>query len=397
MVAVPGSDDVRQRTVEAYGLIDHEGPVERFARVTRVARQLFDVPVATITVFDGDQARYLGAQGFDGEPLPRLDTFCATTTMVNDVMIVPDAERDERFQDLPMVVEDGVRFYAGAPLRDGRGTVLGVLCVTDQRTREVGPELTQGLLDLASWAETELISSHEMATAGRVQASMLPGDVLAVPGWDIAGLCLPAAAVGGDFFDYAVDQGVITLVLGDVMGKGTGAALVGAGVRSALRGTRAAVAGGVDLGVTTTQVARALQADLERADSFATILSAAIEVEDGWLRWVDAGLGLAVVVRADGTVEQLGGEDLPIGVLQDSYWTEHGTTLAPGDRLAVVSDGLLDLLEEPLEWWNELGAMLRGAGSATDLLAEVAHLNGRAPATDDVTVIAVIREPEQDG
>jgi serine phosphatase RsbU (regulator of sigma subunit) len=188
-----------------------------------------------------------------------------------------------------------------------------------------------------------------------------------------------------------VAQGTLHVDMGDVMGKGTGAALVGAGARAAIRGTHAAVTAGADLGVTVTHVARSLLPDLERAGSFVTLFEAAVDLEDGLMRYVDAGMGLALLRHADGTLERLTGRDRPLGVLPDDHWTEQQAELGPGDRMIVFSDGLLDLLDDPEAWPDAVAGLLAGADTAPGLLAEVVALGAQRVALDDVTVVAVYR------
>ncbi len=241
------------------------------------------------------------------------------------------------------------------------------------------------------WAEQELAAASEMTAAAKVQAALLPARPLRLPGWEVAGTCLPALAVGGDFYDYGVANGVLHVGVGDVMGKGTGAALVGAGVRAALRATHAAVVSGVDLGTSATEVARGLAQDLERSGSFASLVEAAIDLADGRVRFVDAGLGLMLVVRANGSVERHVGHDRPFGVMPDDEWSERRTSLHPGDRLLVFTDGLLDLLDDPLRWWEPLGRLVAEHDSPERLLAAIADLtDGRTP-IDDVTALVVHR------
>jgi sigma-B regulation protein RsbU (phosphoserine phosphatase) len=190
-----------------------------------------------------------------------------------------------------------------------------------------------------------------------------------------------------------VSDGVIHIGLGDVMGKGTGAALVGAGVRAAVRSTHRAVVSGADLGATTLKVARTLQDDLDRNESFVTLFQCAIDVEDGTLRYVDAGAGLCVVVRADGKVERLVSEDRPIGILPDDTWTEHRTHLAPGDRMLVFSDGLLDLFEDQSRWWDDIAGLVSEHDEPAALLRAARELATQLVSFDDVTVVAVYRRP----
>ncbi|MFM6850944.1 MAG: PP2C family protein-serine/threonine phosphatase, partial [Terrabacter sp.] len=182
--------------------------------------------------------------------------------------------------------------------------------------------------------------------------------------------------------------------LGDVMGKGTGAALIGAGVRAAVRSTHPAVVAGADLGATTHRVARTLQDDLDRGGAFVTLFQCAIDVEDGSVRYVDAGAGLCVIVRTDGSVERIVSEDRPIGILDDDTWTEHHTRLDPGDRMLVFSDGLFDLLEDQREWWREVSRLVIDHDDAPGILAAVRDLAATRLNLDDVTAVVVHRSPE---
>jgi sigma-B regulation protein RsbU (phosphoserine phosphatase) len=384
--------DLRRRLAVA-GPRVHRQQSERFDRITRLARTIFGVPMSSITLLEHDRAWFPSTQGFGTEPpadLPREETFCDQTVVSGRSMVVEDARADDRFTGLPLVA-GGVRFYAGAPLQDPSGNLVGALCLFDDQPRSLDAEQLQTLEDLAAWAQQELATTGEMIRAVEVQASMLPSAPLTSGDWVIDGVCLPALAVGGDLFDYGIVGDVAHFGLGDVMGKGTGAALLGAGVRSAIRSTHAAVVAGVDLGVTTTQVARGLAADLARAESFVALFEAAVDLDDGYLRYVDAGMGLCLVVRADGRIDRLSADNLPIGVLPDSHWTEQQTTLEPGDRLLLFSDGLLDLVDDPVSWWEPVGRLVSEHDHPSTLLDAIALLTVETVPTDDVTAVAVYR------
>lgn len=387
----PLAERRRQHAVVSLGLtipVRHASD-ERLDRVTRVAQRIFDVAWTSITVLDDDRAWFPSAQGFDLEEMAREDTFCDRTTRARTLTVVSDALADPRYSGLSAVRESGIRFYAGVPLVDSQDNVVGVFCLYDTRVRTLSAEELQTLEDLAVWAQQELVTNREMTRAGQVQASMLPSQPIKEGDWQVTGLCLPAQAVGGDLYDYALTGHVLHLGLGDVMGKGTGAALVGAGVRAAIRATHASVVEGSNLGTATTQVAQSLVRDLERAETFVTLFQAAIDLRHGVMRYVDAGSGLCVVVRDDGRAELLSGEDRPLGVFRDDRWTEHLVPLNPGDRLLLFSDGVLDLLDDPDDWVTEVAAMVRRHADAGSLLAELRRATRDALQLDDVTAVAV--------
>lgn len=386
----PDTEAQRQRAVTNLGL--SSGTVHpRLDRISQMAQKFFDASASGVTVLDHDRAFFPGSAGLDLVEAERDQTFCETTTRLGDVVVVEDALADDRFASLGVVTDLGIRFYAGAPLRDGEGHVVATFCVFDDKPRRFDANEMASFLDMASWAQQELVDSTEMLQASKVQASMQPAGAVHPDGWEVDGLCVPALSVGGDFYDFSTANGVVHVAIGDVMGKGTGAALLGAGIRSALRGTLSAVSAGVDLGVTVTQIGLSQLPDLERAGSFVTLFQAAIDTEDGRLRYVDAGSGLALLVGLDGSVEHLHGQDRPLGVLPEDFWTEHERTMAPGDRLVVFSDGLLDLLDDEADWIGELGRLAARLPGVPELLDAVRGLTRSRTPLDDVTAVVVRR------
>ena len=138
-------------------------PEERFDRLTRMARRMFDVPIATVTLVDFDRQWFKSKIGVEALETPRDISFCGHAIHSDDVMLVPDATADDRFHDNPLVAGDpNIRFYAGCPLRVGEHS-LGTLCIIDDKPREFGADEVQLLKDLADMAQQEL-TSLQMAT-----------------------------------------------------------------------------------------------------------------------------------------------------------------------------------------------------------------------------------------
>jgi GAF domain-containing protein len=124
-------------------------PEERFDRLTRMAKRLFSVPIATVTLVDTHRQWFKSSQGLSASETSRDISLCGHTILSDEILLVPDAELDERFFDNPLVVGDpNIRFYAGCPLKVGAEN-LGTLCVIDDKPRVFGQEELRLLRDLA--------------------------------------------------------------------------------------------------------------------------------------------------------------------------------------------------------------------------------------------------------
>jgi len=158
----PISEKSRIATLRLLNILDTE-PEERFDRLTRMAKRLFSVPIAQVTLVDTDRQWFKSSVGVEVLETPRDISFCAHAILGEGIMLVPDARDDERFSDNPLVLGDpNIRFYAGCPLKVGKEN-LGTLCLIDDRPREFGEEEQQLLRDLAEMAEREL-NAVQMAT-----------------------------------------------------------------------------------------------------------------------------------------------------------------------------------------------------------------------------------------
>ncbi|HEY0186458.1 MAG TPA: SpoIIE family protein phosphatase [Cellulomonas sp.] len=382
-------EDRRIEALQRLGVLDapHE---ERFDRVVRLARQLFDVPTALVSLVDRDRVVYLARTGFEQPEVPSQDTFCAQAVQHDEMLVVEDAATDPRFVDNPYVmVPGGIRFYAGQPLVAPGGYRVGTLCIADSRPRTFTAEQAALLSDLAQWVQKELVIDTELERAAQMQAGLLPHVAPDLPGYQVAGACLPSRTVGGDFYDWSVAPDGLVLSLVDVMGKGAGAAIMAAAVRAVLRGS---VQGG-GVARSLLYAGAILHSDLSGAGLFATAFHAALDTGTGVLTYADAGHGLTVVVRADGTAERLPALGLPLGVLDEPERAQGSVKLEIGDLLVSFSDGLLDLVGGTSDLaFAAVQSVVAGAATAQDAVDAVLRLSlGAADRPDDLTVLVVRR------
>jgi hypothetical protein len=163
----PGDPDVERRrldAVRATGLVGVEAG-ERLDRIARQAAQAAGTPMALISLIDDDRQWNPGVHG-SGAPreAPRAFSMCSKAIETPEAFVVPDASQDPEWADAPGVAgPPGVRFYAGQPIDDGEGHLIGVLCVIDTVPRVADDTLLTSLRDLAVWARQELLASSRAA------------------------------------------------------------------------------------------------------------------------------------------------------------------------------------------------------------------------------------------
>lgn len=137
---------------------------ERFDRVTRMAKRMFNVSISLVSIVDEDRQWFKSKQGLEASETPREISFCGHAINQEGLFIIPDASKDERFFDNPLVTDaPNIRFYAGYPLKIRQGLNIGTLCLIDPRPQGLEEEDQQLLKDLGAMIEQE-IQSIQMAT-----------------------------------------------------------------------------------------------------------------------------------------------------------------------------------------------------------------------------------------
>jgi hypothetical protein len=381
-------DPGRLQALRDLGVLDTPQE-ERYDRVVRLARDIFEVQAAAVNLIDADRQFTKASVGLGGRVYtPCDDSMCVHTVEADDMLIVEDATLDARFRDHSFAAgANGFRFYAGHPLRAPGGEPVGALCLVDRRPRQLTERERRLLAEMAGWVETELARRVELDHAAAVQQVLMPRAAPDLPGWDVAGRYVPAQDIGGDFYTWhPLDDGQVQFHVADVMGKGIAAALLSASLRAMLMGASQFndQAGAFD------RVARASEELLEDAEAFATVFSARLDPRTGVLDYVDAGHGLAFILSEVG-YRRLPISGPPLGSVPGTRWRMRTEILAPGETLVVVSDGYLDFypsLEEALDLAHRAGLHRVGATGLVERATAFARAQGH---DDDITVMAVSR------
>jgi len=168
---IPDDEEVRLATLHNMGLLD-TSPEERFDRLTRLAQHLLNVPIALVSLVDSNRQWFKSCQGLDASETSRSISFCGHAILEDQVFVIPDALRDPRFEDNPLVTgAPHIRFYAGQPLRADNGSRVGTLCVIDSKPHQLTKIERDCLRDLAILVEGELNNLELRRAVNALQGS----------------------------------------------------------------------------------------------------------------------------------------------------------------------------------------------------------------------------------
>jgi len=155
---VPADEKERISQLKSLNILDTP-PEERFDRVTRMARRLFGVPIALVSLIDENRQWFKSCFGLPVKETDRDISFCGHAILASGTLVINDALLDERFADNPLVTgEPNIRFYAGHPLRTMSGQAMGTLCIIDTEPRDFVQDDHDMLADLAGMIEREMMA-----------------------------------------------------------------------------------------------------------------------------------------------------------------------------------------------------------------------------------------------
>ena len=267
-------------------------------------------------------------------------------------VLVRDAQLDEAFRERMSIVEQKVRTLMAVPLQTEKRTI-GLIYVDSPNMFRAFTKDDLSLLTvmanvaairieharLSEVEELERRMAHDLEQAADLQRGFLPGGAPQVAGADLAGYNAPCRTVGGDYYDFfTYPNGRVAMALGDVSGKGMPASLMMMGLQARVQ--------------VLADEPQNLAAAINRlnkitcqncpSNRFITFFFCVLDPATGELAYSNAGHNPPVIVRANGTVEYLDGGGCPLGILSMANYSEYRAKLAPGDALAIYSDGVTE-------------------------------------------------------
>jgi serine phosphatase RsbU (regulator of sigma subunit)/pSer/pThr/pTyr-binding forkhead associated (FHA) protein len=352
-----------------------------------------------------------------GEPLTRVSRSIARRAIEDRVsLLIPNVLDDVRFKSEDSILASGIRTAMCAPLwftatGEGKDSVIGLVYVDSlQQSHSFGEDDLRVLTALANVAAAKIENvrlleeslekrrmEEDMRMAAEIQTGLLPRQAPDVPGYELAGINQPCRTVGGDYYDFATEDGRVFIALGDVSGKGTGAALLMTVLRAAVRAhwTEESLADAV------ARINRTVCQNVP-SNKFVTFFVARLEPASGELTYVNAGHNPPLLIRDGAEVELLQNGGIVLGLFEGVPYEAGRVEMRPGDTLLAYSDGVTETWSPEGDEFGEdkLSALavdsrgLEAQALQDEILREIERFEAGARATDDRTLVVLRRQPE---
>jgi phosphoserine phosphatase RsbU/P len=397
-------------------LVIHKPLDELFALILRLLFKGIGAERGAILLIEGDPPELVikAARSRHGQPITKVSRSIARHVLEERVsLLIPNVLENAAFKGQQSILATGIRSAIAAPLRfespEAGETVIGLVYLD---TRDVSHSFTEDdlrvLTPLAHVAAAKIENvrlleeslekrrmEQDMQVAAEIQRGLLPSSAPDVPGYGVAGINQPCRTVGGDYYDFALEKGQLLVALGDVSGKGTGAALLMTVLRAAVR----AHWGLPDLAEAAARINRTVFENTPPG-KYITFFFARLDPLTGRLLFVNAGHNPPLLLRRDGPLETLRDGGMALGFFDDVSYDLGETHLRPGDVLVMYSDGVTETWNGVGQEWGEEG-LTRALAEARTLdapslqeriLEEVERFEEGAKATDDRTLVVLRRD-----
>ena len=399
-------------------LVQHQPLDTLFETILNLLFEAVPAERAVILLHEGDSSAPVvkASRARQGQTPPTRVSRSIARRVVDDqkALLIPNLMEDAAFSTQDSILSTGIRSAVCAPLLytaidGGQDSVIGLVYLdTLMRSRPFTEEDLNVVTALANLAAAKIENvrlleeslekrrmEDDMRVASEIQRGLLPDKAPVVAGYGIVGSNTPSRSVGGDYYDFTVQDGRLLFALGDVSGKGTGAALLMTVLRAAVRGHWAE--GSVEEAVVRIN---STVCQNVTAGKYITFFVGRLDSATGTIRYVNAGHNPPVLVRRKGPPETLTCGGMVLGMFDPVPYQEGEAVIGRGEALLVFSDGVTETWSPDDQEYAEdrlldvatanLGKDAQGLHDAI-LRSVDAFAAGRKPA-DDRTLIVIKRD-----
>ena len=365
---------------------------------------------------EGDELVCKVAHGSDQPTCPTDSGVQISRSIANKVLnegasvLTSDAMHDPRFQTQNSVVLSQLRSVMAVPLASGE-EIFGMIYVDNAFDNRFTEEDLNVLHTVASVASIKIENERlleerlekrrmeeELKVASEIQMRLQPVAPPNIEGWDLTGVSFPCREIGGDYYDFITRKkdNRLVVALGDVSGKGTGAALLMSSLHAAVRAQSQTPA---SISEIMGEINRYIYEN-SPLNKFVTLFYADIDPETGEVCYSNAGHNPPILLRKSGETLRLEAGGLPVGVMPGSRYVEEKVVLEPGDVLVVYSDGISESVNLADEEFGDVRLIEvsrknldRSASGLRDKIDEaLSRFVGTAAPIDDMTLMIVKRD-----
>lgn len=325
-------------------------------------------------------------------------------------VLTSDAQHDPRFQERKSIMLSGLRSVMAVPIAV-EGRVSGMIYVDNPFHINRFTERDLQLLTLIAGVAAIRIENvrllevqqeknrmaNELAVASEIQLRLHPDTPPNIPGYDVMGVSFPCYEVGGDYYDFIEKrEGQYVIALGDVSGKGTGAALLMSSVHAAVRAYSRTRLSASEI---VSEINQYIY-DNTPANRYVTMFYSELDPKTNQLTYINGGHNAPLLVRATGEVTCLDIGGFPVGITPFGDYREGWVELEPGDVLVIYSDGASESVNEAGEEFGEQRLIEivmkhrgRTAAGIRDRIDEaLTKFVGKAETVDDLTLVILKRK-----
>jgi phosphoserine phosphatase RsbU/P len=323
-------------------------------------------------------------------------------------ILTSDAMHDPRFQAQQSVVLSNIRSVMAVPLASGEET-FGMIYVDNPFHNRFKEEDLKVLTTIASVASIKIEHERllderlekrrmeeELKVASEIQMRLQPVAPPKLEGWDMTAVSFPCREIGGDYYDYIPRRdNRLVLAVGDVSGKGTGAALLMSSVHAAVRAQSQTPA---SISEVMEEINRYIYEN-SPSSKYLTLFYSVLDPATGELAYSNGGHNTPLLLRANGEMVKLDIGGLPVGLMPGICYDQDQVQFYPGDVLVIYSDGITESVNLQDEEFGEArlievvkNNLHRSASGIRDRIDEaLSRFVGTAAAVDDMTVMIVKR------